>query len=72
MKGPQCVKWIHQFHHHTKHHVDPGTYRTLQQDNWGSQISEEIKRYMRDTRIYLVNTPGNMTDLLSVIDDGLG
>ena len=27
---------------------------------------------MKNKRIYLVNTPGNMTDLLAVIDDGLG
>ena len=27
---------------------------------------------MKDVRIYLANTPGNMTDLLSVIDDELG
>ena len=72
MKGPQCEKWISQFHDRTKHHVEPGTYREFQEDNWGSQISTQVKRFMLNKRIYLVNTPGNMTDLLSVIDDGLG
>ena len=37
MKGPQCEKWIRQFHDRTKHYVEPGTYRVLQEDNWGSQ-----------------------------------
>ena len=72
MKSPQCTKWIKQFHDLTKGHVQPGTYRALQEDNWSSQIIEGIKRYAMNTRIYLVNTPGNMTDLLAVIDDGLG
>ena len=68
----QCNKWIQQFHDLTEGHVQPGTYRVLQDDNWSSQITEYIKRFMMNTRIFMTTTPGNMTDLLSVIDDGLG
>ena len=72
MKGPQCEKWIRQFNGRTKHHVETRTYRVFQENHLGSQVSTEVKKFMKDTRIYLVNTPGNMTDLLSVIDDVLG
>ena len=72
IKNRQCRKWIEQFHDKTKGHVEPGTYRVLQEDNWKFQISVSIKKYIKDVRIYLANTPGNMTDLLSVIDDELG
>ena len=72
MKGPQSEKWIRQFHDRTKQYVESENYRVLQEDNWGSQISTQVKWFMLNKRIYLVNTPGNMTDLLSVIDDGLG
>ena len=72
IKGPQCEKWIRQFNDRTKHHMEPGTYRVLQEDNWGIPVSTEVTKFMKDTRIYLVNTTGNMTDLLTVIDDGLG
>ena len=72
MENRKCRKWIEQFHDKTKGHFEPGTYRVLQEDNWKFQISVSIKKYIKDVRIYLANTPGNMTDLLSVIDDELG
>ena len=56
IKGPQCEKWIRQFNDRTKHHMEPGTYRVLQEDNWEIPVSTEVTKFMKDTRIYLVNT----------------
>ena len=70
--SPQCKKWIQQFHDLTEGHVQPGTYWVLQEDNWSSQITEYIKRFMMNTQIFMTTKPGNMTDLLNVMEDGLG
>lgn len=65
--------WLRKFDEATKSRLeDPKQRRLIQLDNYGPQATPDVQEQFDEANIDPLFSPGNCTDLCSVVDDGLG
>lgn len=69
---PCAVSWYRKFIELIKKHLGDDAEVVIQQDNLGTQNTEEIKQMTGANNIFQCNVPEDCTDATAVIDNGIG